>query len=124
MAGLEQLGSEKYVLLTTFRRDGRAVATPLWVVPDSGGGLGFWTVAESGKHKRIRNNGRVTVGPCDVRGTPTGDAVEAVARIGDTSDLGRIGTGIRKKYGMVGRLLMLGSRIRRGSGGTVAVLVN
>ena len=32
MATLEQLGSEKYVLLTTFRKDGRAVATPVWVV--------------------------------------------------------------------------------------------
>ncbi|GAA1585446.1 PPOX class F420-dependent oxidoreductase [Actinoplanes couchii] len=123
MTALEQLGSEKYVLLTTFRRDGRAVATPLWVVPD-GAGLAFWTVAESGKHKRIRNSGRVTVAPCDMRGVPTGgETVEATATIGDAADLQRVGAGIRKKYGLVGRLTLLGSRMRRGTGGTIAVLV-
>ncbi|MEU4424247.1 PPOX class F420-dependent oxidoreductase [Actinoplanes sp. NPDC024001] len=123
MAALEQLGSEKYVLLTTFRRDGRAVGTPLWVVPD-GAGLGFWTVAGSGKLKRIRNSGRVTVAACDVRGNPTGEPLEATARIGDHSDRLRIGESIKKKYGLIGRLTMLGSRLRRGVDGTVAVLVD
>ncbi len=123
MTALEQLGSEKYVLLTTFRRDGRAVPTPLWVVPD-GAGLGFWTVAGSGKLKRIRNSGRVTVAPCDMRGNPTGDPIEATARIGDQADLARVGAGIKKKYGVLGRLTMLGSRLRRGADGTVAVLVD
>ncbi|MEV0897049.1 PPOX class F420-dependent oxidoreductase [Actinoplanes sp. NPDC049802] len=123
MAALEQLGSEKYVLLTTFRRDGRAVPTPLWVVPD-GSGLGFWTVAGSGKLKRIRNSGRVTVAPCDMRGNPTGDPIEATARIGDHDDRLRIGAGIKRKYGVIGRLTMLGSRLRRGIDGTVAVLVD
>ncbi|MFC7535282.1 PPOX class F420-dependent oxidoreductase [Actinoplanes sp. GCM10030250] len=122
MAALQQLGSEKYVLLTTFRRDGRAVATPLWVVPD-GAGLAFWTVAGSGKLKRIRNSGRVTVAPCDMRGTPSGEAIEATARIGDHADRLRVGAGIKKKYGLVGHLTMLGSRLRRGVDGTVAVLV-
>jgi PPOX class probable F420-dependent enzyme len=123
MTALEQLGSEKYVLLTTFRRDGRAVATPLWVVPD-GAGLAFWTVAGSGKLKRIRNSGRVTVAACDMRGNPTGgETIEATARIGDGADLLRVGNGIKKKYGVVGRLTMLGSRLRRGADGTVAVLV-
>ncbi|SDT73148.1 PPOX class F420-dependent oxidoreductase [Actinoplanes derwentensis] len=123
MTALEQLGSEKYVLLTTFRRDGRPVATPLWVVPD-GAGLAFWTVAGSGKLKRIRNSGRVTVAACDMRGNPTGgEVVEATAQIGDQADLERVGTAIRKKYGLVGRLTLLGSRLRRGADGTVAVLV-
>ncbi len=123
MAGLEQLGSEKYALLTTFRRDGRAVATPLWVVPD-GSGLGFWTVADSGKVKRIRNSGRVTVAPCDMRGKPTGEAVEATARIGDKTDFQRVAGTLKKKYGFMGRLTVLGSRLRRGADGTVVVLVN
>src|SRR5262245_23301176 len=60
MPSLEQLGSEKYVQLTTFRRDGRAVPTPIWVMPD-GDGVAFWTVRDSGKVKRIRNSGRVTI---------------------------------------------------------------
>jgi uncharacterized protein len=123
MATLEQLGSEKYLLLTTYRKDGRAVPTPLWVVPD-GSGLAFWTPAGTGKLKRIRNNGRVTVQPCDVRGNPRGEPVEAQARIGDSADRRRIGEGLKKKYGLLGRLTLLGSRIRRGTDGTVVVLVS
>jgi len=123
VTALEQLSSEKYVLLTTFRRDGRAVPTPLWVVPD-GGGLAFWTVAGSGKLKRIRNSGRVTVAACDVRGNPTGEPIEATARIGDQADRLRVGEAVKRKYGLLGRLTMLGSRLRRGVEGTVAVLVS
>jgi PPOX class probable F420-dependent enzyme len=123
MATLEQLGSEKYLLLTTFRKDGRAVSTPLWVVPD-GTGLAFWTPDNTGKIKRIRNSGRVTVQPCDVRGNPHGEVVDGQARIGDQADRLRIGKGLQKKYGVLGRLTLFGSRIRRGTHGTVVVLVS
>lgn len=123
MATLEQLGAEKYVLLTTFRRDGRAVPTPLWVVSD-GAGLAFWTVADSGKVKRIRNSGRVTLAPCDVRGKVRGEAIEAQARLGDTTDRHRVGAEIKRKYGVLGRLSMLSSKLRRGEDGTIAVLVS
>ena len=123
MATLEQLGAEKYVLLTTFRRDGRAVPTPLWVVPD-GPGLAFWTPAHTGKVKRIRNSGRVTVAACDVRGNVRGAAIEAQARLGDAADLRRITEGLKRKYGLLGRLSLLGSKLRRGADGTLAVLVS
>ncbi len=122
MATLEQLGAEKYVLLTTFRRDGRAVPTPLWVVPD-GAGPAFWTPVGTGKVKRIRNSGRVTVAPCDARGNVRGEAIEAQARIGDATDRRRVGEGIKRKYGLIGRLSLLGSKLRRGADGTIAVLV-
>jgi PPOX class probable F420-dependent enzyme len=122
MATVGQLGAEKYVLLTTFRRDGRAVPTPLWVVPDDGG-LGFWTPAGTGKLKRIRNSGRVTVQPCDFRGNPSGEPIEGQARIGDAADMARVKDGIKRKYGVVGRLSLLGSRIRRGADGSVAIIV-
>ena len=123
MATVEQLGSEKYVLLTTFRKDGRAVGTPLWVASVDGG-LGFWTPTNTGKIKRIRNNARVTVQPCDVRGNPSGEPVEAHARIGDRDDWARVREAMVGKYGLTARLTFLGSRIRRGERGTVAVLVN
>src|SRR5690349_24432778 len=122
MATLEQLATEKYVLLTTFRRDGRAVPTPLWVVPD-GAGLAFWTPAGTGKVKRIRNSGRVTVAACDFRGNVNGEAIEAAARVGDAGDRRRVGEGLKRKYGLVGRLSLLGSRLRRGEDGTVAIVV-
>jgi PPOX class probable F420-dependent enzyme len=122
MATFEQLGAEKYVLLTTFRRDGRAVPTPLWVVPD-GPGLAFWTPAGTGKVKRIRNSGRVTVAACDVRGNVRGAAIEAEARIGDAADLHRVAQELKRKYGLMGRLSLLGSKLRRGADGTLAILV-
>jgi PPOX class probable F420-dependent enzyme len=123
MASLEQLGSEKYVLLTTFRKDGRAVPTPIWVVPD-GGGLAVWTVKDTGKVKRLRNSGRVTVTACDMRGNPSGEPVEAQARIGSPEDRLRVGKLLQRKYGLVGRLTLFGSRLRRGLHGTIAVLIN
>ncbi len=123
MATLAELGGEKYVSLTTFRKDGRAVATPLWVVPD-GDGLAVWTPVDTGKVKRIRRSGRVTVAPCDVRGNVSGEAVEGFARLGDTADTERVRKALGRKYGVLGRLTVLGSKLRRGSGGTIAVLVS
>jgi PPOX class probable F420-dependent enzyme len=119
---VERLGAEKYVLLTTFRKDGRAVPTPLWVVPD-GSGLAAWTPADSGKVKRIRNSGRVTLTACDVRGNPKGETIEAVARIGSAEETARIRPVLVRKYGLLGRLTVWGSKIRRGEQGTIAILL-
>ncbi|GAA0536533.1 PPOX class F420-dependent oxidoreductase [Paractinoplanes ferrugineus] len=123
MPTLEQLGSEKYVLLTTFRRDGRAVPTPIWVMPD-GDGVAFWTVRDSGKVKRIRNSGRVTITACDMRGNPRGESVEATARLGGDDDMKRVSRALTKKYGLLGRMTLLGSRLRGGSARTVIVLAS
>ncbi|HEY0195249.1 MAG TPA: PPOX class F420-dependent oxidoreductase, partial [Kofleriaceae bacterium] len=120
MSSLEQLSSEKYVLVTTFRKDGRAVATPLWGVPN-GAGLAIWTPRDTGKVKRIRNSGRVTVAACDARGNVHGEAVDGQARIGDQADRLRIGKALTRKYGWSARLILLGSRLRRGVHGTIAV---
>jgi PPOX class probable F420-dependent enzyme len=57
------LGDEKYMRLTTFRRDGRPVATPVWVVKLDGDRIGFWTSSGSGKAKRLAHTARVTVAP-------------------------------------------------------------
>ncbi len=73
-ASLDRLGSGKYLLVTTYRKNGTPVATPVWVVRD-GDALGVWTVADSWKVKRVRNRADVLVGPCDVRGRPTGEQV-------------------------------------------------
>lgn len=64
---LEELGRSRYVSLTTYRKDGTPVATPVWAVAD-GGELYIWTKSDTWKVKRIRNNGRVSVVACDVRG--------------------------------------------------------
>ncbi|SIQ62219.1 PPOX class F420-dependent oxidoreductase [Micromonospora avicenniae] len=122
METLDRLSAEKYILLTTFRRDGRAVPTPVWSVRD-GDGLAVWTAADSGKVKRIRNNGTVTVAPCDVRGRPQGASVPAHATLYDQAGSLRIRGLLKHKYRLLGRLTLLGSRLRRGAGGTVGIRI-
>jgi uncharacterized protein len=70
------IGVEKYVSLTTFRRTGVAVPAPVWIAKLPDGKVGFTTDADAGKAKRIRNNPRVTLRPCDFRGNVADDAVE------------------------------------------------
>ncbi|GAA1504190.1 PPOX class F420-dependent oxidoreductase [Dactylosporangium maewongense] len=118
----KQLGDEAYIAVTTFRRDGTAVSTPVWVAPD-GDALVIWTVADSGKVKRIRRDGAVTVAPCTVRGVPTGEAVPGHATILG-ADGGRTARElIKRKYGLRGRLFVWMSVRRRGEDGTVGVRI-
>ncbi len=58
-----QLGDEKFVSLTTFKRDGNPVASPMWIVRD-GPQLWLWTPANASKVKRVRRDPRVTLTPC------------------------------------------------------------
>ncbi|MEU2612305.1 PPOX class F420-dependent oxidoreductase [Micromonospora sp. NPDC007271] len=122
MTDLDRLAAEKYVLLTTFRKDGRAVPTPVWAVRD-GEALAVWTAADTGKVKRIRRDGRVTVAPCDVRGRPHGEAVPGHATICDLAGTRRIRGLLKQKYRLIGRLSLLGSRLRRGETGTVGLRI-
>jgi len=76
----------RYVSLTTFRRDGTPVATPVWHVVD-GDELVVISDADAGKVKRIRNSGRVVVTVCDVRGRikPGAATADGTARLLDES---------------------------------------
>jgi len=119
---LEQLGAGKYLLLTTYKKDGTGVPTPVWVVRD-GRALGVWTVADSWKVKRIRNRADVLVGPCDIRGNATGEQVPATAEICDAATTAEYRKLLQRKYGLIGRLSLLGSRLRRGAAGTIAIRI-
>lgn len=94
------LGEGRYVLLTTYRRSGVGVPTPVWVVED-GGELLVTTRARSGKVLRVRNDPRVELLPCDIRGNvPEGArSVPAVATIDDgASTRARIDELMEAKY--------------------------
>ena len=67
MSAIDELSAGKYVSITSFRRDGTPVATPVWLVRRNDELL-VLTQAESGKAKRIRNNTSVLVARCDARG--------------------------------------------------------
>jgi len=101
---LAALGNEKFISLTTFRRDGRAVPTALWFVLD-GDQILIWTSPSSGKVKRIRNSPRVTVAPSTRRGKPTGAAFNAMARFLPETDFPRAMHLMNAKYGFIKRLI-------------------
>ena len=119
---LDRLAPEKYISLTTYRRDGRAVATPVWMVRD-GDALAVWTAGDSGKVKRLRHNDQVTVAPCDARGRTHGAAVPGRARLLDTAGTDEVRDLLKRKYGLLGRLTLLGSKLRRGTAGTVGIRI-
>ena len=102
-AHIAPLAREKCISLTTFRRDGSPVATPVWFVPD-GDRLLVWTFADRGKVRRIRREPRVTVAPCTYRGAPTGDPFTATARTLPESEGPRVQMLLNKKYGPMKRL--------------------
>lgn len=79
-AALAELAAGKHLILATSRRDGRAFPTPVWVMLD-GRALTVWSTADAGKVKRIRNSGRVTVGPCDWRDKPLGAPAPGFAEV-------------------------------------------
>ena len=99
-------GSERYVSLATFRKDGTEVRTPVWIAAAEGVPV-VYTNATSWKVKRIRNNGKVRLAPCAARGDIRGDWVDATARVVD-DDAGR-DRGIQAfvdKYGWQMRLAL------------------
>jgi len=104
------LGRERYISITTFRRDESPVATPVWIVAGSGH-LYVWTGARTGKAKRIRRNPAVTVAPCTARGTPTGPAVPAKAQIVPAASLPQVWRLFLAKYGIQLRAIMWSRRI-------------
>jgi len=87
----------KYLLLTTFTKDGKAKPTPVWGVPD-GDRLLIITDDGSWKTKRIANTPRVTIGRCGVLGKPKGEPVDAVARMLPTSQTRPVFTAVVKRY--------------------------
>src|SRR5213596_41014 len=94
---LDRLTKGKYVLVTTFRKDGTPVPTPVWVGRD-GDEVLVWTPVGSGKVKRIRNNPTVELTECDVRGKPRGETVKGTARILDEAGTERGRRVLLKKY--------------------------
>jgi PPOX class probable F420-dependent enzyme len=87
MTVVDEIGRSRYVNLTTYRKDGTAVATPVWHVAN---GAELLVVSDAGawKVKRIRNNSRVVVTVCDFRGkvAPEAPTAEGTARLLDEAE--------------------------------------
>jgi uncharacterized protein len=100
------LSDERYMRLTTFRRDGTPVSTPVWVTPFGQDSVAFWTSSGSGKAKRLAHTQRVTVQPSDARGRTKPDTkpIEATARLVEGEELEEISRRVKAKYGIQTRI--------------------
>ena len=107
------LGDEKYLRLTTFRRNGDPIATAVWAVGLDGGEIGFWTSSGSGKAKRLAHTSKVLVQPSDGRGKPRAGTseVQATARLVTGPELEEIRRRVVAKYGFMTKVTKLLAKI-------------
>jgi len=101
----------QYVALTTYRRDGRAVTTPVWAAAE-GGSLYLFSNAAAGKVKRLRNSPRAAVAPCTATGRITGVALQVEAFNLPSEQMPRVWRLLIKKYGMAARLFLAYDKVR------------
>ena len=104
---LERLAEERTVLLTTFRKDGTPVPTPVHIVSAGDGDAAYIrTFDPSGKLKRMRRNPDVEIAPATFFGRPTGSAIAATARVLEGDESTEAGRAIATKYPLLqGRLV-------------------
>lgn len=97
-----RIGAEKFVSMVTFKRNGDAVASPMWIAAD-GDALVVWTPSEAWKVKRVRRDPRVTLTPCGRTGKVAAGAptLHATAEVVSEDDyVARAAALIKAKYGL------------------------
>lgn len=99
----QALDAARYALLTTFRRDGTPVGTPVWITR-FGDGWACITGISSGKVKRLRNRADIEVAPCDMRGrvSPGAPRWAGTCRVVDGDDYRAVRSAILRKYRVLG----------------------
>ena len=104
MSSLEQFNKKKYLNLETFRKSGVGMQTPVWFV-QVGETFYVQTMAKSGKVKRICNNCRVNIAPCDMGGKLIGTWVPAQARqVTDPEESAAADRLLDRKYGLLKKM--------------------
>ena len=106
---IAQFDKARYFSLETFRKTGTGVRTPVWFARDptsTGARATFYvyTLPDSGKVKRIRNNAHVRVAPCDMRGNLRGAWVDGQARLIDGAEADKGQELLIRKYGWMKRI--------------------
>jgi uncharacterized protein len=101
----------RYLEVTTFRRDGSRVSTPVWFVAD-GDRLLAWTAASSGKVRRLRADPRAELAPCTMRGKALHPPVPGRGVLLPASDGARVHRLLNRKYPVAKRALAFAERVR------------
>jgi hypothetical protein len=117
---LKQFEGQKYLSLESYRRSGEGVATPVWFA-QVGSRFYIYTLEDAFKVKRIRNNPRVRIAPCDIRGRISGQWVPASARVvaGEEDSNGH--ALLDRKYGWAKKIGNLFRRFRKRKRVVIAV---
>lgn len=123
------LGTEKYLALTTYRKDGTPRSVPVWIAELGDGTVGFTTGSASYKVKRIRNDHRVQLQPSDGRGNvrPGTDAAGGTAVVTTGAELAAVKAAIKAKYGYQFHMMTAFGKLRslmgKGDPSDIAVIV-
>lgn len=112
ISAFPNLAGHQYMLLSTFRKNGQAVPTPVWFA-ESDGKLYVYTRPTAGKIKRIRANGRATVAPCDARGTVLGAELPGHARVLPPQNADQVRKLFVTKYKLQFQIFSLVGRLQR-----------
>ena len=105
-----ELANTDFMSITTFKRDGTPVSTPVWVAGENGKLLVI-SKADTWKVKRIRRDSHVRVGPCTARGAIRGESIDAQAVIEPNTAI--VETLLARKYGWKYRVYMRVSALVR-----------
>lgn len=101
---ISNLEGHKYINLETYKKSGQAVRTPVWFVI-SENQIFITTRPDTGKVKRIRNNQKVKIMPCGMKGEPKGDWIEGTARFANETESQNVVNLRNKKYGFKAKLV-------------------
>ena len=103
---------EEFLSLETYRKNGETIKSPMWFAQDNDA-LYLWTMADSSKVKRIRNNPHVNIAPCKRMGEVTGEWMTAHATIDDSPIMmAQVEAMLLKKIGLFFRIFRFIDAIR------------
>jgi len=124
---IAQFAGAKYLNLETFRKTGIGVRTPVWFAQDVWRSIivfYIYSEADAGKVKRIRNNPKVRVAPCTMRGDIRGAWVDGRARICEDDEVTHDQQLLTQKYGLPKIVGDFFSRLMRHKQTVIAVEVD
>jgi PPOX class probable F420-dependent enzyme len=98
LPGFDEYRRQRTILLTTRKRDGTTVGTPVNIALDPDGRAYFRTWSATGKVKRMRNFPQVQIAPSTVRGKATGPGQQATARLLDEPEAAVAAKALAAKY--------------------------
>ena len=109
---LKDFSNVEYINLVTYKKDKTPVTTPVWVA-DFSDSLVVTTSINAGKVKRVRNNGKATIYTTNQNGSKKlSESLDLDASLIEDIDMKKQAADtIRKKYGMMAKIIMKGPDI-------------